>query len=107
MSVELTWNGDKINKEIENGISRGFVRTANLLKSEIVTKIPVDTGHLRASVQSAVKYHECTVTTNVEYAHSVEFGTVHQLAQPTFRPALKENEKKINNIFDTEIGKAL
>ena len=56
---------------------------------------PVDTGRLRASIKYTPGEMECTVYTNVEYAAFVEWGTVHQQAQPYLYPAFENNGQKL------------
>lgn len=51
------------------------------------TVVPVDTGALRASIQSEVTGTEGTVYTDQSYAEFVEFGTVNMAAQPYMTPA--------------------
>ena len=55
-------------------------------------KVPVDTGHLRRSLTIDFSDGGLTgrVSTGVEYAMYVEYGTRFQSAQPFFRPSLYE-----------------
>jgi HK97 gp10 family phage protein len=54
---------------------------------------PVDTGNLKRSY-GATPLSKTTVRigTDVEYAPFVEYGTVHQTAQPHLTPAFMQNE---------------
>lgn len=58
---------------------------------------PVDTGRLRASIQTALAhtYAGAEVGTNVEYAPFVEFGTYRQRAQPYLTPAAEQNRNDL------------
>lgn len=55
---------------------------------------PVDSGTLRSSIKSektgTTSYE---VSTNIEYAPHVEFGTRHMRAQPYMQPAIDEVAK--------------
>lgn len=55
-------------------------------------KVPVLTSNLRRSITHKFDgdWRWALVGTNVEYAPHVEFGTVHQEAQPYLVPALEE-----------------
>jgi len=59
-------------------------------------KCPVDTGNLRASIDTQSE-GEMTIKTgsNVEYAADVEYGTERQRAQPYLRPAFDEGKKQV------------
>ena len=61
-------------------------------ESDARRRAPVDTGNLRASLDSDVDSRRgrilAHVGTNVEYAAFVEFGTVNTGAQPFLRPAV-------------------
>lgn len=48
---------------------------------------PVDTGTLRNSINSEVQDYTGVVSTNVDYAGYVEFGTYKMAAQPYMMPA--------------------
>ena len=50
---------------------------------------------------------EGAVSTNVEYAPYVEFGTSKQRAQPYLRPAVRIVKPKIDNLVINEIRKAM
>ena len=75
-------------KDIQNAVK---VNTTEM-HQKASRKVPVDTGHLRRSLTIDFRDGGLTgrVSTNVEYAMYVEFGTRFQSAQPFFRPALYE-----------------
>lgn len=66
---------------------------------------PVDTGRLRNSITHETDDNAAYIGTNVEYAPHVEFGTIHQKAQPYLRPAATEHASTYENIVKTEFAK--
>jgi HK97 gp10 family phage protein len=64
----------------------------------------VQTGRLRQSIQPSPArvtgtVIEGEVSTNVEYAPGLEYGTRKMAARPFMRPALAENEKRLKSIL--------
>lgn len=109
VDTELTWNGDKVIKNVNLGTIRALVKSGLLVESTAKILTPVDTGNLRSSIarETDVSKLEEIVYTNVEYAKHVEFGTKHQDAQPYMRPALQDNIRNIEKIFIEEERKAI
>jgi HK97 gp10 family phage protein len=112
MSVELKWYGDKKKKDINEGTIRALLRSSDLVRSTAILNAPVDTGNLRRSIIKVVEPSRlsATVSTNVEYAYSVEFGKRSQPnypEQPFMRLALNDNIDKIEKIFISEESKAI
>lgn len=109
VDTELTWNGDKIIKNVNSGTIKALIRTGNIVHADAVLLAPKRTGVLKGSIRKELlksKLQEI-VYTKLEYAPHVEFGTKHQKAQPYMRPALKQNIKKIEKIFMDEENKAI
>jgi HK97 gp10 family phage protein len=112
IDTELTWNGDKIIKNVNTGTIVALLRSQNLVRSTAISLVPVDTGNLRGSIVSALDKSKLksTVSTNSEYARPVEFGKRSQPnypMQPFMRPALNDNISKIEKIFIDEETKAI
>jgi len=110
--VELKWYGDKKKKDINEGTIKALLRSSDLVRSVAILLTPVDTGNLRGSIVKAVDDNrlEATISTNVEYAPSVEFGMrsrPNYPKQPFMRPALNDNIDKIKKIFISEESKAV
>ena len=133
--VELNWYGDEIVKNVNAGTIKALIRASNIVQADAVTKAPPDTGALRASIVKNIDRSDlkATVSTNLEYAKYVEFGTgrfaekgggrstpwvyfhpkygfirtVGQKPQPFMRPALENNKENIKNIFIKEEKKAI
>jgi HK97 gp10 family phage protein len=70
--------------------------TAEKYAKEIV---PVDTGRLRNSITHEVDAKDVYIGSNVEYAPHVEYGTIHQKAQPFLRPAATEHTSTYKQII--------
>lgn len=88
-TLDRLWND--LESRLEAIIERGVKRIERLAKE----KAPVDTGNLRASIESIVeKVALDTIRgeagTNTEYAPYVELGTRYMDAQPYLRPAFDE-----------------
>ncbi len=66
---------------------------------------PVDTGRLRNSITHETDDNAAYIGTNVEYAPHVEFGTLHQQAQPYLRPAATEHASTYKSIINAEFAK--
>lgn len=58
------------------------------IEASATAACPVDTGHLRDSLEHEVDGDTLRVGTNVDYAAYVEEGTRHMAPQPYLRPAL-------------------
>ena len=66
---------------------------------------PVKTGRLRNSITHETDDDAAYIGTNVEYAPPVEFGTIHQSAQPFLRPAATEHPNTYKQIVLDEFAK--
>lgn len=69
--------------------------------------VPVDTGKLRRSIE--IEYENggliARVTSDVEYAPYVEFGTRKMHAQPFMTPAAEEERPRYLRELRSEVGK--
>lgn len=68
--------------------------------SEAKVRTPVDTGHLRGSIDYTKKFDSINVGTNVDYGIYVEKGTSKMKAQPYLTPAIEDNRKEIQQIVE-------
>ena len=50
--------------------------------------VPVDTGHLKSTLETYTDGDYCECSTMCDYAQYVEYGTIKMDAQPYFEPAL-------------------
>lgn len=98
---------DKYAKDTQSKIADVITKGVLSIERSAKGNCPVDTGNLRASINSSVEKGSDGVTgqvgTAVEYAQFVELGTKKQSAKPYLYPALKEHEQTIK----TELAKAL
>ena len=105
-----------IKKSFKPGFGRTYKRGKKQHRASSPGQPPaVDTGVLRASVAHTVKkqgqgvvgevgtdtdyIRERSVGTDVNYGLYLELGTINMGPRPWLRPALKQNEAKIEAIF--------
>lgn len=88
-------------------IERGLEKALIFAQGQAKSKAPVDTGRLKNSISRETIGSEGSIFTDVEYSPYIEFGTKRQKAQPFLRPALFENQDKIEVIIAREIAKSL
>lgn len=73
------------------------------LEGKIKENAPVDTGHLRGSIEYRVESSGDKIIghvgTNVPYAVHVEYGTQHMAAQPFIRPAVESEKQNLVKIM--------
>lgn len=75
--------------QIELAMAARFKATAAALVIAAKSICPVDTGYLRATIETLrADSSGCDVGTECHYAAYVEFGTEKTAAQPFLRPAL-------------------
>jgi HK97 gp10 family phage protein len=68
-------------------------------------RCPVDTGRLRSSIQVASGKGWRTVSTNVEYAPYVEFGTRRRGAKPFMFPAAEAERPRFQAAVQAALAK--
>lgn len=59
---------------------------------------PVDTGEFRDSIQSRVTDDQVSIFSDAEHAIHIEDGTSKAPAQPTIRPAVERNRRKLSEL---------
>lgn len=100
----------KLDPLTSNAIASGVSKAGALVEGAAKMIVPVDTGHLRASISGKTEKTTggatATVGTNVEYAAYVELGTSRQAAEPYLHPALQKNKQKAKQLIISEIVKA-
>lgn len=77
------------------------------LEARAKVEVPVDTGNLKNSISTSFENDGMTgvVSTNVEYAAYVEFGTVKMAAKPYFTPAAEQVRKSFERAITNELVK--
>jgi len=81
LETKLVWNGLIISKEMDRAIERALIRSTNKVQADakriLTDEKHVDTGVLRGSIVTAIDSSDNTgtVSTNIEYAPYIEFGT--------------------------------
>lgn len=111
--------------DTEAAVTRGMKKATALVQGDAKRLCPVDTGRLRESITTKVETDGTdvvgTVGTATSYAPFVEFGTgqrgdssvAHrtdwkgQAPQPFLYPALKQNERNVNDIIKLEVLKEI
>lgn len=94
---------ENVVKEVESKVKNTVNQNVHQMEGQAKMLAPVDTGHLRQSINTELSNGGMTgeVSTNVEYALFVEYGTSRQAAQPFMYPAFVMYSKN----FESEIRK--
>ena len=96
---------NKLIPDIQNKMELFKETVAHTLEFEAVKRVPVDTGNLKASIQSGVDEDTVWVgagfTEEVSYAKFVEFGTWKMKPIPFLRPAIFVVSQRLDKIFKT------
>jgi HK97 gp10 family phage protein len=88
-------NLQSLNKDIEAGARKATMRAAMEIEREAVSRVPVDTGRLKGSIMTQEVGDVLEVGSGVkagsevDYAHTVEFGSSRQAAHPYLQPAVE------------------
>ncbi|MFP3357583.1 HK97 gp10 family phage protein [Planococcus sp. SIMBA_143] len=90
---------NSLTDEIESDVKELVKKTAYQTEGAAKNLTPVDTGRLRRSISTKTENGglSATVSTNVEYAMAVEYGTSKQPAQPYMTPAYVKYKKKFED----------
>lgn len=108
MKIEANFKEDKkwqsvVAQAIEIGLTKAGIFTQNEARS----RVAVDTGNLKNSIDYEVGKNETIVFSPVEYGIYQEYGTVVMTAHPFMRPALFSNRDKITAIIAKELKNKL
>ena len=105
MAARVTLKGDlaKRMRRGERMTKTAVQNTAKDIAAGAQRRVPVDTGHLKASLHvDKLDDLAALVSTDVHYAKFVEYGTRHMGAQPYLIPAAEAARKP----FEQRIRKA-
>lgn len=97
---------DTLPDGVEQEAMKLVEKTAYKIEADAKRNTPVDTGRLRASIDTDLepKKIQAEVGTDVEYSDIVELGSSKQRPQPYLFPAFDKNtqtfESEFRNIFD-------
>lgn len=82
-------------------------KAAYELEARAKVEVPVDTGNLRNSIRTTFENDGMTgvVSTNVEYAIYVEYGTRFMSAHPYFTPAAEQVRQSFERAVKSELVK--
>lgn len=117
--------GDGVDKKTKEAVLKCALAIERDAKKNLTNSGAVDSGRLRASLYtdaSNVNFYKVEigtdlskvrrrkrkkgkgVSTNVEYAPHVEFGTYKMAARPFLRPAYNKNVEKLNKKIKNILG---
>lgn len=101
-----------IEKEIQAAVKKGVEEGAQIVEREAKQRVRVDTGRLKNSIREIRRTEtdskiEIIEGTDVEYGPYNEFGTYKMSAQPFMRPAIDNNELKIQALIKADIQTVL
>ncbi len=105
MAARVTLTGD-LTKRMRAGERMARTAVQNTAKDIVKgaqQRVPVDTGHLKASISyERLDEHAALVMVKAHYGHFVEYGTRHMGAQPFLTPAAEGQRKP----FEQRLRKA-
>ena len=111
MSVGVKVKKDNIKKVKEAfpvAIRQGLEDAGDATVGWAQDKCPVDTGRLRASIESQMPEEtRVEIGSAVEYGIFVETGTSRMSAKPFLKPAVTDHKDKIQNFIAKAIKEAL
>ena len=107
-SVEFNDNSNKILEEFHEACLRALSDIAEVAELHAKDYAPVDTGHLRASIHSAVVKEENaayvgTRDDEVNYAKHQELGTYKMPAHPFLKPSIANHANEYRAIIEKEL----
>ncbi len=109
MNIEVNVKDTNWDEVMKKAIQTGLTKASMLMRNDAVKECPVDTGRLLNSITREVKENVARVFTDIEYAMAVEFGVgsaksaKRKKGHPFMRPAIYNNEKKIEDMINREI----
>ncbi|MHA1304876.1 MAG: HK97 gp10 family phage protein [Candidatus Heimdallarchaeaceae archaeon] len=99
-------------KLIKVALANAIKEAGFFIEGEVVESIAghraetksVDTGRFKNSISSdSIGLYEVVVSSSVEYAKHLEYGTSKVLPRPHFRNTAKRNEKRIRDFIEKKI----
>lgn len=115
-TTQLSSELPAITAELFPKVIAALEASADLVVERAKERVPVDTGRLRDSIHKEsnpatpegvyVRAGGKVDGTDVFYGHMVEFGTVHDAAEPFLIPALEESKRDILRLVRKGIKRA-
>ena len=101
-----------LEKDIKKAALKGLEAGANRIAKDARARVKAtssDTGELENSIETTVDPRTLTATVEASAPHAafVEYGTVHQVAQPFMTPALEENRAAVADDVAKAVTEAL
>ena len=96
-----------LNPKIVRGMADAIKKSALTIEGASKINAPVDTGRLRASILTEVHSNYAEVMPTVDYAVYVHEGTKFMNSNPFMYDAVRQTEDEINDIFSSELEKAI
>lgn len=93
-------NTSQIKEELDKKIARALEAVGAAAETYAKELCPVDTGHLRDSITHSVDDNTVYLSSDVEYAPYVEFGTYKQKPQPFMGPAMQDHLDEYKAILE-------
>jgi len=102
-------------RDIGNGITDGVVNAAETLRKEVKASIQgkkaeprsVDTGAFLNSINIMTSKDSASVTSEMEYAKYLEYGTAYIPERRHFRNSMARNRQKLADDIESSIKKKL
>jgi len=98
VGVTIKDNSREVLKVVTNLTGKGITSFTEKAHQRVQTKAPVDTGNHKGSIQWKPTGENSTqIYSSSNYGAHLEFGTVHQSAQPHFAPGITETVQEFQS----------
>ena len=96
MSNDTTEIERALQQEVQKITQQKVAETTNKLCEAIKANAPVKTGKLRDSIKAEVAGNVGMITTDVDYALYLEYGTTKMAAHPFIQPAVERVKRELD-----------
>lgn len=105
-NVQYKSNKKSVDTELARLFDLVLTGAGEIVRSNAVLLVPVDTGRLRNSIeyQPNPSEREVIIGSNVEYAPYQELGTSKMKAQPFLKPGMLKSATAINQLAKKVFG---